>query len=127
MPNRDLYEAGLKVRREVVGSDLVDSMLASADDFTSPMQDFVTEYAWGAVWTRPGLDRRSRSILNIGMLVGADKPDALSGHIKGALANGVSKQEIQEMLLQSAIYLGFPAGLAAFKVAKQVFDDLESE
>jgi 4-carboxymuconolactone decarboxylase len=91
------------------------------------MQEFVTEYCWGAVWTRPGIDLRSRSILNIGMLAAANRPDELAGHIKGALNNGLSKQEIQELLLQVSIYLGMPAGLAAFRVARKVFDDMEAE
>jgi 4-carboxymuconolactone decarboxylase len=125
--SQELYEAGLAVRKEVVGADLVDATLASADEFTRPMQDFVTEFCWGAVWTRPGIDRRSRSILNIGMLAAANRPDELAGHIKGALTNGLSKQEIQELLLQISIYLGMPAGLGAFRVAKKVFDEMGIE
>jgi 4-carboxymuconolactone decarboxylase len=127
MMSQDLYEAGLAVRREVAGAEFVDAALASADDFTQPMQDFVTEFCWGAVWTRPGLDRRSRSILNIGMLAAANRPDELAGHIKGALTNGLTKQEIQELLLQISIYLGMPAGLGAFRVAKKVFDEMGIE
>jgi 4-carboxymuconolactone decarboxylase len=127
MMSQELYEAGLAVRKEVVGADIVDATLASADEFTQPMQDFVTEFCWGAVWTRPGIDRRSRSILNIGMLAAANRPDELAGHIKGALTNGLSKQEIQELLLQISIYLGMPAGLGAFRVAKKVFDEMGIE
>ncbi|MFO1144415.1 MAG: carboxymuconolactone decarboxylase family protein [Amaricoccus sp.] len=124
--NRELYEKGLAVRREVVGAEFVERSLAAADDFTMPMQEFVTEYCWGAIWTRPGLDRRSRSILNIGMLAAANRPNELAGHIRGGLANGLTKTEIQECLLQVAIYLGMPAGLGAFAVARQIFDEIEA-
>ena len=124
MYDKKLFEKGLQVRREVVGADLVEKSLASADDFTMPMQQLVTEYCWGGIWTRPGLDRRSRSILNLGMLAAANRPDELAGHIKGAITNGVTKQEIQECFLQVAIYLGMPAGLGCFKVAKKTFDEM---
>jgi 4-carboxymuconolactone decarboxylase len=123
----ELYDAGLAARKKVVGEELVEKMLADTDDFSKPMQDFVTEYCWGAVWTRPGIDLRSRSILNIGMLAAANRPDELAGHIKGAINNGLSKQEIQELLLQVSIYLGMPAGLGAFRVARRVFEDMESD
>ena len=124
MYDKKLFEKGLQVRREVVGADLVEKSLAGADDFTMPMQQLVTEYCWGGIWTRPGLDRRSRSILNLGMLAAANRPDELAGHIKGAITNGVTKQEIQECFLQVAIYLGMPAGLGCFKVAKKTFDEM---
>ena len=124
MYNKELFEKGLQVRREVVGTDLVEKSLASADDFTMPMQELVTEFCWGGIWTRPGLDRRSRSILNLGILAAANRPDELAGHIKGAVANGVTKQEIQECFLQVAIYVGMPAGLGCFRVAKKVFDEM---
>jgi 4-carboxymuconolactone decarboxylase len=124
MYNKELFEKGLQVRREVVGTDLVEKSLASADEFTMPMQELVTEFCWGGIWTRPGLDRRSRSILNLGILAAANRPDELAGHIKGAVANGVTKQEIQECFLQVAIYLGMPAGLGCFRVAKKVFDEM---
>jgi 4-carboxymuconolactone decarboxylase len=124
MYDKELFEKGLQVRREVVGADLVEKSLANADDFTMPMQQLVTEYCWGGIWTRPGLDRRSRSILNLGMLAAANRPEELAGHIKGAITNGVTKQEVQECFLQVAIYLGMPAGLGCFKVAKKVFDEM---
>lgn len=125
--NRDLYEAGLAVRREVVGADVVERSLKGADDFTMPMQELVTEVCWGGIWTRPGLDRRSRSVLNLGMLAAANRPEELAGHIRGGLANGLTKAEIQECFLQAAIYLGMPAGLNCFKVAKAVFDEIEAK
>jgi 4-carboxymuconolactone decarboxylase len=90
------------------------------------MQDLVTEQCWGGIWTRPGLDRRSRSILNIGMLAAANRPDELAGHIRVGLTNGLTRDEIQECLLQVAIYLGMPAGLGAFRIAKGVFDKLDT-
>jgi 4-carboxymuconolactone decarboxylase len=124
--NRELFEKGLAVRREVVGAEVVERSLGGADDFTMPMQELVTEFCWGAIWTRPGLDRRSRSILNLGMLAAANRPDELAGHIRGALANRLTKAEIQECFLQAAIYLGMPAGLNCFKVAKAVFDEVEA-
>lgn len=121
----DRYVAGDRVRREVNGDAVVDRILANADDFSMPIQDLVTEYCWGAVWARPDLDRRSRSILNIGMLAALNRPDELAGHLRGALNNGVSKAEIRECLLQVAVYAGMPAGMSAFKVAKTVFADLD--
>jgi 4-carboxymuconolactone decarboxylase len=122
----ELYERGLAVRREVVGREAVDALIEGADDFSKPMQDFVTEFCWGGVWSRPGLDRRSRSILNIGILASLNRPDTLAGHIRGALTNGVTRDEIQECLLQVAIYVGMPAGLAAFSVARSVLDNLDA-
>lgn len=124
--NKELYEKGLAVRREVVGERAVEQSLQNADDFSMPMQEFVTEFCWGTVWTRPDLDRRSRSILNLGMLAAANRPEELAGHIRGALNNGVSKAEIRECFLQVAVYLGMPAGLGCFRVARQVFTELEA-
>ena len=124
--NKEQFDKGLAVRREVVGERAVDKILQSADDFSMPMQVLLTEYCWGAVWTRPELDRRSRSILNLGMLAAANRPEELAGHIRGALRNGVTKLEIRECFLQAAVYLGMPAGLGCFRVARQVFAETES-
>lgn len=124
MPS-ELYETGLAVRREVLGDADVDALLADADDFSKPMQELLTEFCWGAVWARPGLDRRSRSILNIGMLAALNRPEALAGHIRAATRNGVTRSEIQECLLQVAVYVGMPAGLAAFSVARKVFANMD--
>ena len=115
------FEKGLALRRQLAGDKVVDDAFRDPDDFGHPMEVLVTEVAWGATWSRPGLDRRSRSILNIGLLAVLNRPDALGGHIGIALKNGVTKTEIQEVLLQVAAYAGMPAGLASFKVAKQVF------
>ncbi|MBS0476958.1 MAG: carboxymuconolactone decarboxylase family protein [Proteobacteria bacterium] len=125
--NEELFEKGLAVRREVVGKQAVDQVLANTDDFSRPMQELVTEFCWGEIWTRPGLDRRSRSILNLGMLAAANRPKELAGHIRGALNNGLSKEEIQEVFLQVAVYLGMPAGLGCFAVAREVFAELEDK
>ena len=120
------FENGIALRRELGGDKLVDDAFRDPNDFGYPMEELVTEVAWGAIWSRPGLDRRTRSILNIGMLATLNRPDQLGGHIRIALKNGVTKDEIQECLLQVAGYAGMPAGLSAFKVAKQVFADLNA-
>lgn len=122
--NRDLYDQGLKVRRAVVGDTYVDASLKNADDFSMPMQELVTQYCWGDVWSRPGLDRKGRSLLNLGMIAALNRPDELATHVRGAINNGLSKEEIREAFLQVAIYCGMPAGLGAFKVARQVFKDM---
>lgn len=117
------FEKGIALRRQLGGDKLVDDAFKDPEDFGYPMEELVTEVAWGAIWSRPGLDRRTRSILNIGMLAALNRPDALTGHIGIALKNGVTRKEIQECLLQVAVYAGMPAGLASFKVAKQVLAD----
>ncbi|HVL58071.1 MAG TPA: 4-carboxymuconolactone decarboxylase [Burkholderiaceae bacterium] len=122
--NQPLYDAGMKTRREVVGDAYVDAALASADDFSRPMQELVTQYCWGDVWNRPGLDRRSRSLLNLGMIAALNRTDELKTHIRGALNNGVTKEEIREAFLQVAVYCGMPAGLGSFKAAREVFKEL---
>jgi 4-carboxymuconolactone decarboxylase len=116
----ELFAAGLKVRREVLGAEYVDGSLANVDDFMVAFQKYVTEAAWGEVWTRPGLERRQRSMLNIAMLTALNRPNELRLHLRGALTNGVSVDEIKEILLQACVYCGIPAGLDAFKVAHEV-------
>lgn len=122
--DKEMFEKGLAMRKAVVGEKVVDQSFKNADAFSLPMQELVTEYCWGAIWTRPGLDRRSRSILNLGMLAALNRPEELAGHIRGAITNGVTKDEIQECFLQVAVYVGMPAGLSSFKVARQVFAEL---
>jgi len=122
-----MFDKGLAARREMVGAAAVEKSFADADDFTLPMQELVTEQCWGAIWTRPGLDRRSRSLLNLGMLAAANRPDELAGHIRVGIKNGLTREEIQECFLQVAIYLGMPAGLGCFRVAKAVFDTLDDQ
>jgi 4-carboxymuconolactone decarboxylase len=127
-PREDaLWEAGLATRRAVVGEDYVADALARMDAFNAPLQDWVTRYDWGDVWNRPGLERRDRSILNIGMLVALNRPHELRLHLRGALRNGVSVEEIRECLLQSAVYCGAPAALDAFRVAREVLAEAEGE
>ena len=120
--NRDLFEQGLKTRREVLVADYVDRALASADDFSRPMQELVTQYCWGDVWNRPGLDRRTRSLLNLAMLGALNRPHELELHVRGALNNGVTKEEIAEVFLQLAVYCGVPAGVDAFRTARRAFE-----
>ncbi|MCI3203560.1 MULTISPECIES: carboxymuconolactone decarboxylase family protein [Pandoraea] len=120
--NPELFEKGLKTRREVLGSEYVDKSIASADAFNRPMQELVTEYCWGEIWNRPGLDRRTRSLLNLGMLTVMNRPHELKLHVRGALTNGVTKEEIAEVFLQAAIYAGVPAAIDSFRVAREVFD-----
>jgi 4-carboxymuconolactone decarboxylase len=120
----ELFQKGLAVRRELVGDEAVDKSFTEAGDYGRPMQEFVTEYCWGAVWTREALDRRSRSLLNIGMLAAANRPEELAGHIRVGIKNGLTKDEIRECFLQVSIYLGMPAGLSGFRIAEKVFDEL---
>lgn len=115
-----LFEKGLAVRREVLGSDYVDGSLKRADDFMMAFQNITTEMCWGYAWTRPGLDRRTRSLLNLAMLTALGRPAELKLHVKGALANGVTVDEIKEALLHATVYCGIPAGLDAFKAAHEV-------
>ena len=122
--NPDLFERGLKTRREVLGADHVDASLKNADDFSRPMQELVTEYCWGDVWNRPGLDRRTRSLLNLAMLTALNRPHELRLHVRGALNNVVSKDEIREVFLQTAIYCGVPAAIDAFRQAREVFKEM---
>ncbi len=121
----DTYEAGLAVRREVLGADHVDAAIGRADDFSGPLQDFITEHAWGAVWTRPGLERKTRSMLNIALLTALNRPHELKLHLRGALTNGVSREEIREILLHCAVYCGAPAAVDGFRTAQQVLSEAE--
>ncbi len=121
----ETFDAGMKTRREVLGDEHVDRSLAQADELTRPLQDLVVEYGWGAVLARPGLDRRTRSLINIGMLTALNRPHELSVHLKGAINNGCSRDEIVEAALQTAVYCGMPAALDTMRHVKQLFDDLD--
>ncbi|MFZ2528937.1 MAG: carboxymuconolactone decarboxylase family protein [Rhodococcus sp. (in: high G+C Gram-positive bacteria)] len=117
------FEAGLEIRREVMGDDFVERAFDRARGTDSEaLQEFVTEHAWGAVWSRPGLDRRSRSLLNIGMLIALRAENELRGHIRGALRNGLTRTEITEAVIHSAAYCGSPAALAAMRVTQEVLE-----
>ena len=116
----DLFRKGLQIRREVVGDAYVEKSLASADDFTAPLQKLITEWCWGEVWSREGLGRKTRSFLNLGMLVALNRPHELKLHVLGALNNGVTPDEIREVVLQAAIYCGAPAALDAMRVVTDV-------
>jgi len=117
----DLFEKGLEVRKAVLGAEYVEQSIKNADDFNRPLQELVTEYCWGAIWTREGLPRKTRSMLNIAMLATLNRPHELELHLRGALRNGCTKDEIKEILLQVAIYAGVPAGVDSFRTARKVF------
>jgi 4-carboxymuconolactone decarboxylase len=125
MADNTLYDDGLKVRSEVLGPEYVQASLARASDFSRPMQQLVTEYCWGTIWARPGLERRTRSLLNVAMLTSLGKTHELSIHVRGAIRNGCTKEEIQETLLQAAIYCGVPAAMEAFRVADEALAKLD--
>jgi 4-carboxymuconolactone decarboxylase len=121
--NQKLFDQGLATRREVLGAEYVDAAIQSADDFNRPMQELVTQYCWGDVWNRPGLDRRTRSLLNLAMLTALNRPHELKLHVRGALRNGVTRDEIREVFLQAAIYCGVPAAIDSFRSAREVFKE----
>jgi 4-carboxymuconolactone decarboxylase len=120
MTSSEMFDRGLQTRREVLGADYVDASLARADDFMMAFQRITTEWAWDYVWNRPGLDRRTRSLLNLAMLTALGKSAELKLHVKGALTNGVTVEEIKEVLLHASVYCGIPAGLEAFRAADEV-------
>ena len=122
--HQDAFDRGLQTRREVLGSDYADTSLQTADDFNLPLQQMVTEYAWDGIWNRPGLDRRTRSMLNLAMLTALNRPHELKLHLSGAITNGVSKDEIREVLMQTAIYCGVPAAIDSVRIAREVFKEL---
>ncbi len=121
-----MFDKGLSIRKSVLGADYVDGQIAKADDFNRPMQELVTEYCWGAVWGRPGLPKKTRSMLNLAMLTALNRPHEIRLHLRGALQNGVTRDEIREILLQSAIYCGVPAAIDSFRIARQVFEDIDA-
>lgn len=121
------YERGLRVRREVFGAAQVDRTMSAASDFTRPFQELLTEYCWGEIWSRPGLDRRTRSMLNIVMLTALNRMHELGVHVRGAVTNGVTEDEIRECLLQAAIYCGAPAALESFRTAEQILNELRAD
>ena len=123
----DSYNAGMAVRRQVLGDDYVDASLKNTDEFSEPLQDYLTEHAWGAVWTRGGLSLKTRSMLNLAILTATNRPNELALHLRGALRNGVTRDEIREIFLHCGAYCGAPAALDSFKIARKVFAELEAQ
>jgi 4-carboxymuconolactone decarboxylase len=122
MDERQRYEQGMKVRRAVLGDAHVDASLKSRNEFNEEFQDLITRYAWGEIWSRPGLPRQTRSMLTLAMMVALNRLDELRMHLRAALNNGVTREEIREVLLQTAIYCGVPAANSAFHLAQEVFE-----
>jgi 4-carboxymuconolactone decarboxylase len=125
--DQELYDRGLSNRKEVLGAAHVERSFATADAFSKPYQDLVTEYCWGAIWDRPGLPRKTRSLLNLAMLTALNREEEFRLHVRAALRNGVTKDEIAEVLLQAMIYCGVPAANSAFKQAREVFAAVDKE
>ena len=123
--NKELFEKGLAIRKSVLGAEYVEKSIAAADDFNRPMQELTTEYCWGWCWGREGLDKKTRSIINLAMISALNRPNELKMHVKGAIRNGLTKEDIREVLLQVAIYCGIPAGVDSFRIAKEAFAELE--
>jgi len=124
--DKNSFDKGLQTRREVLGDAYVDASLKGVDDFSRPLQELVTQYCWDEIWNRPGLDRRERSLINLAMLTALNRPHELKTHVRGALNNGLTKDEIREVLLQAGIYCGVPAAVDAFRVARELFKELEA-
>jgi 4-carboxymuconolactone decarboxylase len=122
--NQELFDRGLALRREVLGAEYVDASIANADDFNRPMQELVTQFAWGEIWNRPGLDRRTRSLLNLAMITALNRPHELELHVRGAVNNGVTVDEMREVFLQTAVYCGMPAALDSFRIARKVLKEM---
>ena len=122
---KDRFEEGLKLRKQVLGADYVERAMAGADEFSMPMQELSTEYCWGYVWTRPGLKLRERSLINIAMISALNRPNELKLHVKASLNNGVTREEIREVLLQVAVYCGVPAGIDSVRIAREAFAELD--
>ena len=126
MDEKKRYEEGLKVRRAVLGDAHVDRSLARQNDFTREFQELITRHAWGEIWTRPGLERSTRSFITLAMLIALNRGDEFKLHVRGALNNGLSRDEIKEVILQAAIYCGVPAANTAMHLAQEIFAELDS-
>jgi 4-carboxymuconolactone decarboxylase len=125
--SKELWDKGLAVRKEVLGAEYVERNLKAADDFNMPMQELVTESCWGWLWARPNLPRKTRSIVNLAMLSALNRPHEFKVHVRGALVNGVTREEIREILLQVAVYCGMPAGVEAFRLAREAMKEYDQE
>jgi 4-carboxymuconolactone decarboxylase len=124
--SNELFERGLAIRKAVLGTEYVEKSLASADDFSRPMQELSTEYCWGKVWSRPGLERRDRSLVNLAMIAALNRPHELKLHVRAALTNGVTREEISEVFLQVAVYCGIPAGIDSVRIAREAFAEIDT-
>lgn len=122
---KETFERGLEIRKSVLGKEFVEKSIASADDFNRPLQELVTEYCWGAVWGREGLNKKTRSIINLAMISALNRPHELKMHVKGALRNGLTREEIREVLLQVGIYCGVPAAVDSFRVAREAIAEFD--
>ena len=123
---QDRFEKGLALRKQVLGAEYVEKSMASADDFSRPMQELSTEYCWGYVWTRPGLELRERSLVNLAMISALNRPHELKLHVKAALTNGLTREQIREVLLQVAVYCGVPAGIDSTRIAREAFAEVDA-
>jgi 4-carboxymuconolactone decarboxylase len=123
---QDRFDKGLALRKQVLGADYVEKSMANADDFSRPMQELSTEYCWGYVWTRPGLELRERSLINLSMISALNRPHELKLHVKAALNNGLTREEIREVLLQVAVYCGVPAGIDSTRIAREAFAEIDA-
>ncbi|WP_356778742.1 4-carboxymuconolactone decarboxylase [Planococcus sp. APC 3906] len=127
MVDKEKFEKGLEIRKSVLGAEYVENSINNATDFNMPMQELVTEYCWGEIWGRPGLERKTRSIINLAMITALNRPHELKLHVRGAINNGLTRDEIKEVFLQTAIYCGVPAAIDSFRSAKEVFDEMDKE
>ena len=125
--SQEIYDRGMKARRAVLGDEYVDNAIRNADELTKPFQDLATEYCWGQIWGRDGLPFKIRSLVNIGMLIALNRGAELEVHLRGAITNGCTMEEIREVLLQAAVYCGVPAGSEAFRIARKVFAEHKAQ
>jgi 4-carboxymuconolactone decarboxylase len=123
--SKEIFDRGLEIRKSVLGADFVEKSFAAATSFNRPMQELTTEYCWGYVWGREGLPLKTRSMLNLAMISALNRPHELKMHVKGALKNGVTRDEIREIFLQVAIYCGVPAGVDSFRIAGEAFAEVD--
>ena len=123
----ETYDKGLEIRKEVLGKEYVENSISNATEFNKELQDLVTTYCWGEIWGRDGLDKKTRSIINLAMITALNRPHELKLHVRGALNNGLTEEDIKEVLLQTAVYCGVPAAIDAFRTAKEVIDNYNAE
>jgi 4-carboxymuconolactone decarboxylase len=126
MDDTERHAQGMKVRRSVLGAEHVDKAVANTTLFNEPFQDLITRYAWGEIWSRPGLPRATRSLITLAMMIALNRPEEFRMHVGAAIRNGVTREQIQEVLLQSSIYCGVPAANDAFRIAQQVFTEMDA-